>query len=219
MSQLKYTAYINDKLISFSEVYSKGGELDFPGVQILSDTDNPIEDVIRKLMSRDDWKAVVYLSNSPKRSWEEFVSHFKLQEAAGGLVKNELGEYLLIFRKGKWDLPKGKIDFDESPSEAAIREVKEECGIENLEIGKAVAISFHTYLHKNKDVLKKTHWFIMRSDSKELLVPQTEEDIEKVVWMNENQIVTEVFSNTYLSIKNLLQFYFSKQDLFEANKA
>ncbi|MFM8758223.1 MAG: NUDIX domain-containing protein, partial [Methylophilaceae bacterium] len=43
--------------------------------------------------------------------------------AAGGLVENELGQVLMIFRRGKWDLPKGKLDPNESIDECALREV------------------------------------------------------------------------------------------------
>lgn len=207
MDELKYSAYINDKLICFSDIYTKGGILDFPGLQIKSDASHPLDEAITKLGKRDDWKGLVYLCNSPKRTWEEFVSMYSLQEAAGGLVLNEFDELLIIFRRGKWDLPKGKIDYDEMPEQAAIREVKEECGIENLELGKPLATTFHTYSEKKKNILKKTYWFLMRSNSSESLLPQTEEDIEKVVWMNQEQIKKEVLSNTYFSIKNLLKKY------------
>lgn len=219
MDEIKYSAYINDKLICFSDIYSKGGKLDFPGVQILSDTSHSLERVIEKLVKREHWTAVVYLSSSPKRSWQEFVSLFQLQEAAGGIVRNELGEHLIIYRRGKWDLPKGKIDYDESPAAAALREVKEECGLEHVELGKLVEITFHSYPHKHKHILKKTHWYFMQSHSSEKLIPQTDEDIDKVIWMNEERIRKDVFANTYLSVKNLLEGYLKNKDLFEAHKS
>ena len=218
MEKIKYSAYINDKLICFTDVYSAQSELDIPGIRIFSDAAHSLDEVLRKLDKRDDWGGVIYVSASPKRAWEEFVARFTLQEAAGGLVKNEHGEYLLIFRRGRWDLPKGKIDFDESPAEAALREVKEECGVENLELGSVISISFHTYSEKNKNILKKTHWFRMKSSEEEKLIPQLEEDIEKVEWMSENRIRTEVFQNTYNSIKNLLVFYFGQKGSFESDK-
>jgi len=38
--------------------------------------------------------------------WKEFGKHFKIIEAAGGIVENETGEILFILRNGIWDLPR-----------------------------------------------------------------------------------------------------------------
>ncbi len=219
MAEIKYQAFVNDKLICFTDIYSIKEQHNFPGLHVLSDANNSLEDAISKLEKRDEWKGVVFLCSNPKRIWEEFVSSFSLQEAAGGLVQNEDKEYLLIFRRGKWDLPKGKIDFSESPEEAAIREVKEECGLKELELGVELAVSFHTYSEKKRKVLKKTHWYLMRSSLDEKLIPQTEEDIEQAVWMSEEKIKKEVFSNTYFSIQKLLSNYFADQGSFKSNKS
>lgn len=218
MDEPMYIAYVNDKLFVITDIYKMNSSFNFPGIRILSEASYSVEKVISKLIRKDEWKGVIYLSNSPKRSWEEFVSNFKLQEAAGGLVRNEKDEYLVIFRKGKWDLPKGKIDYDESPEQAAIREVKEECGIENLEKLCSLNVTFHTYLHNDKPILKKTHWFLMKGNSEEALKPQVEEDIEKVEWMSEQNIKIVLYSNTYSSILNLLKFYFDNRTSFKADK-
>jgi 8-oxo-dGTP pyrophosphatase MutT (NUDIX family) len=50
-------------------------------------------------------------------------------KAGGGIVVNEQNEVLLIYRRGKWDLPKGKLDDGETIEECALREVKEETGL------------------------------------------------------------------------------------------
>ncbi|MBP6334822.1 MAG: NUDIX domain-containing protein [Bacteroidia bacterium] len=207
----KYSAFINDKLIRFSDIYDKHEDTGIVGLKIVSGSSHPVSDVVESLEIKKEWKGVLYLSDSPKRSWEEFVSLFQLQEAAGGLVKNELEEYLMIFRRDKWDLPKGKIDYDESPEVAALREVREECGVEELEIVKSLQTTFHSYPHKNKKVLKKTHWYLMTGDSADILAPQLEEDIERVEWMDEQRIREEVFVNTYHSIQQLLLEYFEKK--------
>ena len=126
------------------------------------------------------------------------------------MVENDQHGILFIFRRGKWDLPKGKIDEGETPEQAALREVGEECGLKELELGALIATTFHTYLLKDKRILKKTFWYEMSSDSKVELVPQTEEDIEKVAWMTEGQIKSAVFSNTYPSVKSVLEDFFVK---------
>jgi len=206
----EFSAYVNDKLIRFEHIYSKVESPDEEGVQILSEYSYPLDRVIGNLRDNEEWTGLIYLCDSPKRTWEAFVSHFKLQEAAGGLVRSEKGEYLVIYRRGKWDLPKGKIDYDESPEEAALREVTEECGIEKISLLKEIDVTFHSYPHNSKQILKKTYWYLMQGDSKEEARPQREEDIERVEWMTEEEIHRNVFPNTYASIKRLLNGYFEK---------
>ena len=144
----------------------------------------------------------MYLTANPDVAWQLFVSYCTLIEASGGLVMNEQNNYLVIFRKGKYDLPKGKLEYDESPEEGGIREVMEECGIQRPEITGTLNSTFHTYLLKGKRMLKKTHWFLMKSESRKL-IPQHEEDIEKAEWMNVEEIRNKVLKNTYASIAEL----------------
>ncbi|MFM8433270.1 MAG: hypothetical protein ACKOA1_10780, partial [Bacteroidota bacterium] len=70
-------------------------------------------------------------------------------------------------------------------------------------------ITFHTYAERNKRILKKTHWFRMRTEEK-ILTPQAEEDIEEAVWMSEEQVRTRVFTDTYRSVSDLLEKYYSE---------
>ncbi len=125
--------------------------------------------------------------------------------AAGGLVINEKKELLMIFRRGKWDLPKGKLDKGERPEECALREVKEETGIMNLELGNSAGLTYHKYFdtHLHKDVLKETHWFAMKANSSAKLIPQAEEDIEQIVWADENKL-KECLKNTYPNIIEII---------------
>jgi 8-oxo-dGTP pyrophosphatase MutT (NUDIX family) len=107
--------------------------------------------------------------------------------AAGGLVQNNDGAILMIFRRGFWDLPKGKLDAGELISECAVREVKEETGLQTLTLGPFICKTTHAYFDTwlQKDVIKETHWFAMTASAlkPELLIPQTEEDIEKIEWV------------------------------------
>ncbi|MBN2350437.1 MAG: NUDIX domain-containing protein [Bacteroidales bacterium] len=117
-----------------------------------------------------------------------FRSCFTNIHAGGGLVRNRSNEYLLIFRRGVWDLPKGKLGEDEDFQTAALREVEEECGLQQLEIVRPLLSTYHTYPLKNKLALKKTTWFEMLYKGDEIPVPQTEEDITEVRWMNIDEI-------------------------------
>ncbi|HKK40464.1 MAG TPA: NUDIX domain-containing protein, partial [Cryomorphaceae bacterium] len=130
-------------------------------------------------------------------------AHFREIDAAGGLVHNENNEHLLIYRKGKWDLPKGKLDEGETPQQGALREVEEECGISDLKLGEELAPSYHIYELNGVRILKKTYWFEMTSAQQEF-TPETEEDIEKVVWVDLNRNVVEEL-DTYPNIRLVLR--------------
>ncbi|MDR1343146.1 MAG: NUDIX domain-containing protein [Prevotellaceae bacterium] len=111
--------------------------------------------------------------------WAHFCSRYRLVEAAGGLVKNSRGEYLLIFRNGRWDLPKGKREAGESMEQTAVREVMEECGVDRLTLQGLLLVTYHTYTLQDTDVLKRTCWYSMSySGERPKLQPQAEEGIE-----------------------------------------
>src|SRR5690349_2641949 len=125
--------------------------------------------------------------------------------AAGGLVTNEKNELLVMFRRGKWDLPKGKVDEGETLETAAIREVQEETGIKNVSLSEFVGITNHEYFEKrlNQYIIKETHWFAMKADGETKFVPQTEEDIENIIWADEAEL-KECLRNTYSNIREII---------------
>jgi len=116
--------------------------------------------------------------------WELFQSQYTIIQASGGLVTNTNGEHLLIFRNGKWDLPKGKLEENEELETAALREVEEECGISNLTIEDKLNSTYHTYQIDGDKILKESQWFAMSFSGSESLTPQLEEGIEKAEWMD-----------------------------------
>jgi len=157
-----------------------------------------------ELVTKNHFLEVYYYHENEKLLLANFSMAFKVIEAAGGLVKNKKGEYLFIFRNGKWDLPKGKIEKGEGIKEAAIREVEEECGIGKLKIGKELESTYHTYELNGKSILKRTYWFEMSCADESKLVPQTEEGITEVKWLSKNDL-QQVFENTFESIKEVLK--------------
>jgi 8-oxo-dGTP pyrophosphatase MutT (NUDIX family) len=154
-------------------------------------------------------KGVIFYCQDLELLWADFRAHFKEIDAAGGLVHNENNEYLLIYRKGKWDLPKGKLDDGETPEKAALREVEEECGVADLKIGAELASTYHTYEQDGVRILKRTYWFDMIS-AQEHFTPQAEEDIEKAEWMELSKGVVNAL-DTYPNIRLILT---SAIDLF-----
>lgn len=127
-------------------------------------------------------RAVVIYSENLEALWSDFQACFKVLEAAGGFVQNAENELLVFFRRGSWDLPKGKIDDGETPEQAAIREVQEETGLVNLVLEKFITHTYHTYELKGERILKKTWWYRMKTTDSQV-VPQTEEDIEEIRWV------------------------------------
>ena len=117
-----------------------------------------------------------------------FYKHFSIVQAAGGVVKNETDEILFIFRRGKWDLPKGKNDGNEPAKECALREVKEETGLLKVKAGKKICTTYHTYHEFGKHILKETEWFDMKTTSDQKLIPQLDEGIQKIEWVNKPDI-------------------------------
>lgn len=136
-----------------------------------------------------------------------FFKHFTVIEAAGGIVQNQLKEILFIYRKDKWDLPKGKIEKGESLELAAQREIEEETGVKGLTLKKKIHTTYHIYKEFGKDILKISHWFYFLSDSTQTLIPQTEEDITEVKWIATKDIKTPM-ANSYETIKELMHLFF-----------
>jgi 8-oxo-dGTP pyrophosphatase MutT (NUDIX family) len=130
--------------------------------------------------------------------------------AAGGLVQNNEGAILLIFRRGFWDLPKGKLDAGEQIPECAVREVREETGLQTITLGSFICMTTHAYFDNwlQKDVIKETHWFAMKASSllPETLIPQTEEDIEKIEWVPVEQLPTYLLQ-TYPTIRSVFDAF------------
>ena len=140
---------------------------------------HPIIDLLEKSKKHN---RVVICSNNLEQLWNDFQAIYKIIEAAGGVVKNEKNEVLMIYRRGSWDLPKGKIDDGETPEVAAVREIQEETGLNDVKLGDLICYTYHTYNMKSKRILKKTWWYTM-STSETALTPQTSEDIEQAIWV------------------------------------
>jgi 8-oxo-(d)GTP phosphatase len=148
----------------------------------------------------------VLLHPKPELLWQEFKVLFNKVEAAGGLVQNKNDEFLFIYRKGKWDLPKGKIDKGEKPCDTAIREVNEETGLAKIKIVHELINTYHIYRHKDRLTLKKIYWFLIKNTGSDDLVLQTEEHIEKACWLGINKL-SDVLDNSYGSINDVFNIY------------
>lgn len=163
--------------------------------------ENDILDFVNKIYA-EKLQGICLVCNNIDDCWSKFQAVFKVQKAAGGKVLNLKNETLFIYRFNKWDLPKGKIEKGESHKEAAIREVEEECGIENLSVQNKLETTYHIFEHNNNYILKITYWFLMTSNYLGELTPQTEEGIEIVTFLNEIE-TKKALDCTYENIKLL----------------
>lgn len=137
------------------------------------------------------YDAVILYFDDVRRLYKDFKGHFKLIGAAGGLVYNTNQDILAIYRRGWWDLPKGKIDKGEKKKAAAIREVQEETGLDEVTLHSKITTTLHTYKdRKGKRILKKSWWYYMTTPEMDL-IPQTEEDIELCEWIPLSALINE----------------------------
>ena len=128
---------------------------------------------------------------------------FTIIHAAGGLVSDPSGAMLFIFRRGRWDLPKGKLDPGEPLDKCALREVKEETGLQQVELGGPLLVTYHTYDEDGKHILKETHWFKMQAAAGQNVQPQTEEQITEIKWVKRNE-AGKYMNNSFALIKDIL---------------
>lgn len=133
-----------------------------------------------------------------------FYKKFTIVTAAGGLVQNEQDEILMIFRRGKWDMPKGKLDKGEKLEDCAIREVEEETGLQNIRLTGPLMITYHTYHEGARFILKESHWYRMKTNKGQQLIPQNEEGITEIGWMDYRQ-AEKLFSETYPSVVDVIK--------------
>lgn len=140
---------------------------------------------------------------------KRITAQFSTITAAGGIINNGKNKYLMIYRRGFWDLPKGKTDKKESIKDTAIREVIEETGLKKIEITQELPLTYHTYQINKKRILKKTYWYEMVAAGNQKLIPQIEEDIEDIKWFTLNEILC-LRQQIFRSIWGLIEFYFLK---------
>ncbi len=164
---------------------------------------------IDMLEKTDRFDNIIIHSSKPKALLKDFESLYNVIKASGGVVNDGDNNILFIFRRGYWDLPKGKIDPGEKKKAAGIREVSEETGISDISLDYKIHTTRHTFKKNNKRALKKTFWYAMDAPAQEL-VPQVEEDITIAQWVPLDTIdqldgpifknivdVIEVYKNRY----------------------
>lgn len=178
-----------------------------PDVVFIDELSSPAINSLLHEIKKEDFHAGIIIHRNFEKLKKDFFKHFSLIEAAGGIVQNVNKELLFIFRRGKWDLPKGKMEKYESPETCAHREIKEETGVNKLTLKHKIGDTFHVYQEFGKHYLKMSHWYYFICSGKQLLRPQQEEDIMEAKWISTKDI-KKPLSNTYSIIKDIISEFF-----------
>lgn len=204
-----YKVFLNERFIVLGEdntVSDQKGEVEKSiGIGDLGE----LPEIIRNFLYGNE-KAIHLQFYNETELLENFKKHFIEIPAAGGIVKK--GENLLfIFRNGRWDLPKGKIDPGETPQVAAIREVQEECGITLLQIKRELPSTFHIYQTPFTDpsglwVLKETSWFEMEYSGFKEPLAKEDEGITEVNWIKKANLAN-ILPLTWPSLRPVISVY------------
>jgi 8-oxo-dGTP pyrophosphatase MutT (NUDIX family) len=133
-------------------------------------------------------EGIIIQSDNVKKLWEDFKRFYQYLKAGGGLVINPFGKVLLIFRRGVWDLPKGKQDPGETLAQTALREVKEETGLSDLKLIEKLNNGYHCYLMSKQRTLKRTRWYLMQTQNPDQLKLQKEEGILDAAWFDPKEL-------------------------------
>ncbi|MEZ4901535.1 MAG: NUDIX hydrolase [Spirosomataceae bacterium] len=151
----------------------------------------------------------IYLVPKDKEAVEKRVKKmYSVVKAAGGIVTKG-DTYLLMFRRGVWDLPKGKLDDGERSKKAALREVQEETGVK-AELVEKICTTWHTYTQNSQKILKRTKWYSMRNINDTQMVPQQDEGIEQLRWMNEAE-ARKALVNSFSSIRYVVDCFLGQE--------
>jgi ADP-ribose pyrophosphatase YjhB (NUDIX family) len=199
-----FTIYLADREIRLVSLHECNEES--VSIRVEPPGQFPFWEHFTEFLSGEAGITMKFCSSDPNWLFRFVASFFEPFEAAGGLVKNDQGQLLFIYRQGKWDLPKGHPETGESIEETALREVEEECRIDQLKIIRPLPTTFHVFDWKmGRWAMKKTWWYLMETSSHKKPRPQSSEQIEKAQWFEKTSLL-KVFNNTYGSVKEVVSY-------------
>ena len=180
---MEQVIYFQDKSLTFSMMKPKSEGLVIPAVEASSLTRAKVLKIF------ETHNSVIQLTTDPEVAFKRFAEEFTVVEAAGGVVVNSRGEWLMIHRNGRWDLPKGHVEVGESFDRCAEREIEEETGVK-ASVLRPLCDTWHAYYFPRTErwELKRTHWYLLRSTEQSQLKGQAEEGIEQVAWCNQTEL-------------------------------
>ena len=171
--------YLNDKFIEFAALGTQSSQDQSFKLDDSSESEKKLKEIMENFVDETQKNSIYISGLSFQKALEVIKKSFYYIEAAGGFIEKD-GQFLFIRRHNRWDLPKGKLEKNETIEQAAVRECEEECAIKNLTLTKPLSSTFHIYQYKKGYALKQSYWFHMRTDYAEKLIPQAEESITEV---------------------------------------
>lgn len=208
----RYKIYINESPLILTQTANLADESEFERSlihAIYRGKPKMLMNYIQLLEKNKHHEGIIIQADNLVQLWRDFKSLYNYLKAGGGLVINPFGKVLLIFRRGVWDLPKGKQDPGETLAQTALREVREETGLPDLKILEKLSNGYHCYLMSKQRTLKRTRWYLMETKSPTLLVPQKEEGIEDAAWFDPREI-PKLNMPMYNNIRDVLMRYNEK---------
>ena len=196
-----YKVFINDRSLILTDDYADYTSA-YDTIFITYASEDAFFELIELLRDSPVLKSVVVFHEKLDDLWNIFCKKFTLISAAGGIVQNK-DRILFIYKNNHWDLPKGKMENGESSEKAALREVKEECGLKQLSLKGPHAITYYLFNEKGNTLLKKTEWFLMTSPDEGPLIGDKKEGITDVKWMDKNSWKSDQ-QNSFPSVINML---------------
>jgi 8-oxo-dGTP pyrophosphatase MutT (NUDIX family) len=164
---------------------------------------NGIKSMIHE-MRAEKVHAGIFLHDNLEQLRKAFWKKFQVVQAAGGLVLNDEGDILMMYRRSKWDLPKGKLDPGETLETCAVREVQEETGLKEVKLKQLLLITYHTYDESGHHILKETYWYLLEAPGQQPLQPQASEQITAIEWAKPGKL-EKYIRNTFPSILDVLK--------------
>lgn len=168
-----------------------------PGDQALSDPNAvefhlgdkfDIHTLVEMFQASESMSHIYIPTENIEKTYQRLCAEFKEVNAAGGLVSNRRGDFLLINRNNLWDLPKGHQEPGEDIKLTATREVSEETGVSPLKLGSLICVTDHCYFRNDMWHLKHTWWYHMLYDEQIDLFPQREESITVAAWVAKSSL-------------------------------
>jgi len=199
-----YKVFFNDRTVFFGDDFSRAFKRN-KGLFYKFNNFKELYDLIELFSSLRQIRNLYIFHTDMLLLIEEFKACFTTVEAAGGLVFNGKGEFLVIRRRDRWDLPKGKLEKGETFEQAALREVEEETGLRGLVPVMPLISTYHVYQLRQERILKKTRWFEMKYNGDALPELQEEEEITDYRWVRPG-FTDFIRSDTYSSILDVLYF-------------
>ena len=197
-----YKVFFNDRILYLANSFPKTSDNSYDEV-IKYENHEMLKKAISNFEQADTPNLLIYFEDADYL-FRQFASYYSLVKAAGGIVSNPDNQVLLIFRRGKWDLPKGKNEREETLEQTAIREVSEETNLQDLTLNGFITDTYHTYYIGNNAVLKQTRWYHLSNSGKDVLIPQVNEDITHAVWVSTDQL-KDYYQNMFNSIIEVLE--------------